>query len=70
MKKRKKKSAPIFQPETAEPGKAANIQMALASPAAASAMASGYAGLGVTGSINEETDKFLNDLRNIIWQLR
>jgi hypothetical protein len=71
-KKRKNKNASIFPPELAkqDAGRAANPQMALASPADAAAMSAGYAGLGAVGSINEEVDKFLNDLRGIYWGIK
>jgi len=82
-RKKNKKSAPIFPPELAkqDAGKAANPQMALASPAEAASMASGFAGLGSVGSINEEIiqalpenqaetkemREFFENLRNMIW---
>ncbi len=66
-RKNKKKSAPLFPPET---GENKMPSPALQSPANAAAMASGFAGLGSVGSINEEemTD-FLNELRDLVWEL-
>lgn len=79
-KKRKGKNANIFQPET---GENKMPSPALQSPANAAAMASGFAGLGSVGSINEEImeilfpqtqtddfENFLNDLRLQIWNYK
>ena len=75
-KKRKNKNASIFPPET---GENRMPSPALQSPANAAAMASGYAGLGSVGSINEEVkmlfpeqtgkdlEEFLDKLRQQIW---
>lgn len=75
-KRKSKKNAPIFPPET---GENKMPSPALQSPANAAAMASGYAGLGSVGSINEEVkllfpeqqsqelEQFLEEIRKKIW---
>lgn len=65
IKKKKKKSAPIFPSET---GEDRINQVALQSPANAAAMASGFAGLGSVGSINE-VEAFLGQLRKMLWEI-
>lgn len=60
-KKSKKKSSPIFPPET---GEVKPQPIAMQSPADATALASGYAGLGCMGSIGEEIENILKSKRN------
>lgn len=76
-KKKKKKGAAIFPPET---GENRLPSPALQSPANAVAASASFAGLGSVGSINEEVqklfpeqtkeelEKIMEEWRNLVWE--
>jgi hypothetical protein len=68
--KKKLKNKNIFPPESAEPGKAENPQMALGNPTNAAAISAGYAGLDSVGSAMEEKKELMERYFQHLRELR